>query len=116
MPRCLKTKPSPAGSVILWLDNVLLFGSMKTTPDPRIRSAGAAPVGAAAIDELTDLEAVARVVLGQRLARDLDRKLRLASVDYEAEKHLFFASLPRRLGGPLNNANVAISESPRVCR
>jgi site-specific recombinase XerD len=67
--------------------------------------AALAPVGGAAVDELArrlaaeapeladlqpdQLEAVARMVLGQRLARDLDRKTDLAGIDYEAEKATF---------------------------
>jgi site-specific recombinase XerD len=37
------------------------------------------------------LETVARVVLGQRLARDLDRKADLAGIDYRAERAAFLA-------------------------
>jgi site-specific recombinase XerD len=71
----------------------------------------AAPAGAAAVDamalrlaseapELADLApdqlaAVARVVLGQRLAADLSRKAELAGIDYEAEKTTFLDSAGR---------------------
>jgi site-specific recombinase XerD len=70
--------------------------------EPRSASA---PVGGAAVDELArrlateapeladlqpdQLEAVARMVLGQRLARDLDHKVDVAGIDYEAEKATF---------------------------
>jgi hypothetical protein len=48
-----------------------------------------------AVAELADLqpddqlEAVARMVLGQRLARDLDHKVGVAGIDFEAEKTTF---------------------------
>jgi integrase len=70
-----------------------------------------APVGKAAVDELArklalespelaDLEAdqlaaVARVVLGQRLAADLGRKAELAGIDYAAEKTAFLNTAGR---------------------
>ena len=74
-------------------------------------AASSAPVGAAAVDdmarrlalespELADLApdqlaAVARAVLGQRLARDLDRKADLAGIDYPAEKATFLETAGR---------------------
>lgn len=65
------------------------------------------PVGLPAVDALAhriareapgladlsadQLETIARVVLGQRLARDLDRKADLAGIDYPAERAAFLA-------------------------
>jgi site-specific recombinase XerD len=43
----------------------------------------------------SQLEAVARQVLGRRLVRDLDRKTDLAGIDYEAEKATFLAQVSR---------------------
>lgn len=42
-----------------------------------------------------DLEALARVVVGQRLVRDLDRKVDLAGIDYKAEKATFLEQAGR---------------------
>ena len=85
-----------------------------------------APVGTAAVDamalrlatespELADLEAgqlaaVARVVLGQRLAADLGRKVDLAGIDYEAEKTLFLAMSSRTKSEHTRRAYTAALE------
>lgn len=42
-----------------------------------------------------DLGALARVLIGQRLVRDLDRKVDLAGIDYEAEKATFLEQAGR---------------------
>src|SRR5208337_205991 len=41
------------------------------------------------------LEKLARVVLGQRLARDLDRRADIAGIDYQAERETFLESAGR---------------------
>ena len=90
-------------------DNLILSGQMKK---PHTNASSLPPsAGPEAVEELArlmaakephladlspdQLERLAQVVLGQRLARDLDRKVNLAAIDYLAERAAFIAQAGR---------------------
>jgi len=85
---------------------------METRPEPVTETTPSGPAaGERAVEELAlriaretpslaglsheELEAVARVVMGQRLVRDLDRRSGLAGIDYVAERETFLAQAGR---------------------